>query len=117
MQDKDKKQKQDKRIVHEMIVINCKGNHKEAFHTAGGLCPACQELDDYATLRSDRCPRKEERIFCSTCPTHCYNQTKREEIRRVMRYAGPRIMRHHPIMGIKHLLAHVSHKRPEDKVD
>ena len=44
----------------------------------------------------------ETKTFCSRCPTHCYAAKQREAIRNVMRYSGPRMLLHHPVLTIKH---------------
>ena len=38
------------------------------------------------------------------CPTHCYAPKEREQIRRIMRWAGPRMFFYSPINAIRHLL-------------
>ncbi|MDR2525428.1 MAG: nitrous oxide-stimulated promoter family protein, partial [Oscillospiraceae bacterium] len=35
----------------------------------------------------------------------CYRADMREKIRAVMRYAGPRMLLHHPVMAIRHFIA------------
>jgi len=47
---------------------------------------------------------QERKPTCALCPIHCYKPAMREQIRDVMRYAGPRMLRHHPILSIRHLL-------------
>lgn len=81
-----------------MIRLYCRGNH-------GGkeLCRDCADLLAYARKRIERCPY-EEKPVCSRCRTHCYKPDLREEIRRVMRYAGPKMIYRHPIQTIFHLL-------------
>jgi aldehyde:ferredoxin oxidoreductase len=63
----------------------------------------CQDLLDYAFYRIDHCPYEDEKPTCAKCPIHCYRPTMREEIRQVMRYAGPRMLLHHPILTLQHL--------------
>ena len=46
----------------------------------------------------------EEKTFCSNCTVHCYRPEMRERIRTVMRYAGPRMLFHHPVMAIRHMI-------------
>ena len=41
---------------------------------------------------------------CANCLVHCYSADKREQIRVVMRWAGPRMLLLHPILGISHML-------------
>ena len=72
------KREREKRMVTEMIKLYCKKQH----HTKGGaLCPECDELNEYAKLRSDKCPFMETKTFCSNCKVHCYKPVMREKIR------------------------------------
>lgn len=96
----ESKREREKRTVSLMITIYCRGNHGQK----NGLCPQCQELVDYAKLRSDLCPFMETKTFCSNCKVHCYKSKMREKIRAVMRYAGPRMVFHHPVMAVRHLI-------------
>ena len=41
---------------------------------------------------------------CKKCPIHCYKPDMKEKMREAMRYAGPRMMWHHPIAAIRHLI-------------
>lgn len=65
--------------------------------------PECSELRDYAFQRTDRCPFMKEKTFCSNCRVHCYRQDMRDRIRAVMRYSGPRMIFHHPVLAVRHL--------------
>ena len=67
------------------------------------LCPQCQALLDYAHKRLDHCKFGEDKPSCTRCPVHCYKPALREQIRQVMRYSGPRMLLHDPIMAIRHL--------------
>ena len=67
------------------------------------LCPQCQALLDYAHKRLDHCKFGEDKPSCTRCPVHCYKPDMREQIRQVMRYSGPRMLLHDPIMAIRHL--------------
>ena len=93
------KREREKETVSLMISIYCRKNH-------GGkaLCPDCAALDAYARLRSDKCPFMETKTFCSNCKVHCYKPEMREKIRAVMRFSGPRMIFHHPIMAIRHVI-------------
>ena len=86
--------------VSQMIALYCKKQH----HTKQGLCPDCAALDAYARQRSDRCPFMETKTFCSNCKVHCYKPEMREKIRQVMRFSGPRMLFHHPIAAIRHVM-------------
>ena len=60
----DKKRADEKLLVSEMIALYCRKQHKTP---KGQLCPACQELQDYALARIDKCPFMETKTFCSAC--------------------------------------------------
>lgn len=94
------KREREKKVVQEMIHIYCRSVHKHR----GGLCPECQTLLDYAHHRSDVCPFMENKTFCSQCKVHCYSPQNREQIRRVMRFSGPRMLLHHPVLAVLHLI-------------
>ena len=97
----DQKRADEKMLVSEMIALYCRKQHKTP---KGQLCPACQELQDYALARIDKCPFMETKTFCSACKTHCYKPQMREAIRQVMRWSGPRMIFHHPVLAIRHLI-------------
>lgn len=96
----EQKREREKRMVAEMIALYCRKNH----HTGKGLCPECRSLLDYAQQRSEHCPFMENKTFCSNCRVHCYKPEMREKIRAVMRFSGPRMLFHHPLMAIRHLI-------------
>ena len=108
MKDTEQKREREKKIVSEMIALYCRGNHggKE-----GLLCLECQALLQYARERSDRCPFMEQKTFCSNCRIHCYKPDMREKIRAVMRWSGPRMIFHHPVMAIRHVIESKKEKR------
>ena len=90
----------ERKTVVAMIRLYCHDNH-------GGedeLCPECSELWDYALARLDRCPFRDNKPTCAKCPVHCYKPELRERIRAVMRYAGPRMLRRHPVLAVLHLV-------------
>lgn len=105
------KREREKRIVSQMILLYCRKKH-------GGktLCDECRKLEEYAKIRSDKCPFMETKTFCSNCRVHCYKTEMRDKIREVMRFSGPRMIFHHPITAIRHLIESKSEKkRLEDK--
>ena len=71
--------------------------------TVPPLCPQCQELLTYAHQRLDRCKFGNEKPSCTRCPVHCYKPAMRQQIRQVMRYSGPRMLLHNPVLAIRHL--------------
>lgn len=90
----------EKRTVEFMIGLYCRNKRHE---TDGCLCPECRSLLEYAFRRLDKCRYGEAKPACTRCPVHCYAPYRREHIRRVMRYAGPRMIWHHPIQAVGHL--------------
>ena len=94
------KREQEKRVVHLMIALYCRKKHGRRT-----LCPDCAALDQYAAMRSDKCPFMETKTFCSNCAVHCYRPDMREKIRLVMRFSGPRMIFYHPILAIRHVAA------------
>lgn len=98
--DIEKKREREKVMASEMIALYCRNKHGKRKM----LCPDCAALDSYARERSDRCPFMETKTFCSNCKVHCYKPEMREKIREVMRFSGPRMMFHHPVMVVRHVL-------------
>jgi superfamily II helicase len=89
----------EKVVVHKMIRLYCRSKH----HTASGLCDECLALDRYAMKRLDHCRFGEEKPTCGSCPIHCYKPDMRERIKKVMRFAGPRMLLFHPLDAFSHL--------------
>ena len=81
-----------------MVRCYCEGHHD----TKAALCPECQGLLDYAAVRLERCRFGVEKPVCVKCPVHCYQRARREEVKAVMRYAGPRMLWRHPILSLRH---------------
>ena len=96
-----------------MIEIYCHGRHDQAV----GLCTECEQLYSYAMQRIDKCPFKQNKPVCAKCTVHCYKPKMREEVRNVMRYAGPRMPLSHPIMTIMHYLDEMKHARKNKSID
>ena len=86
------KREREKTMVSDMIRVYCKGNHAAYDKKNKCLCKECQALDDYARMRSDKCPFMETKTFCSNCKVHCYKPEMRQRIKEVMRYSGPRML-------------------------
>ena len=102
------KREREKRMVSDMIALYCRKQHGTK---KGGLCPECEELAAYARQRSDRCPFMETKTFCSNCKVHCYRPDMRDRIRSLMRFSGPRMMFHHPIAALRHVVSTKAEKR------
>jgi len=86
--------------VTAMVRIYCRDQHKLSIDD----CESCDELHRYAQERLDRCPFGEGKTTCKNCPVHCYKPSMKEEVRQVMRYAGPRMILRHPILTIYHFI-------------
>lgn len=79
--------------------------------------PECLDLKQYVKFRLSKCPFQENKTFCSNCKIHCYKPEYREKIKKVMRYSGPRMLFHHPIIAIKHVAETIKEKRKANKAD
>ena len=101
------KRTREKLLVSQMIALYCRKKHR----VKGGLCPSCRELDESAKMRSDNCPFMETKTFCSNCKVHCYKPKMREKIREVMRFSGPRMVFHHPVTAVRHVIESKREKR------
>ncbi len=104
----ENRRKKEKDVLREMIAIYCHGVHKTK---KGDLCPECLALNDYAQMRTDKCPFMETKTFCSNCKVHCYKPEMRAKIKEVMKYAGPRMIFYHPVLAILHPLAMLKEKQ------
>lgn len=108
MKDSDNKISGEKRVIRKMIELYCVANHESK---KNHFCPECEKLVSYSFERIDACPFKDTKTFCTSCVVHCYTPEMRERIRSVMRYSGPRMIFHHPIIAIKHLRATLQDKQ------
>lgn len=106
------KREWEKKLVSQMIALYCRKKHG-----GNALCPDCAALDAYAGLRSDCCPFMETKTFCSNCRVHCYRPDMREKIREVMRFAGPRMIFHHPVTAIRHVIESKKEKRRLEEME
>ncbi len=88
------------RTIDAMIALYCRHLHG----ASGTLCVECRDLLDYARLRLERCRFGAEKPTCAKCPVHCYQRDRREQIKAVMRFAGPRMLCAHPILSLRHWL-------------
>jgi hypothetical protein len=86
-----------------MMHIWCEDRHGRDAGSLG-LCGECEDLLAYAGQRLLRCPYGEDKPACTRCPIHCYKRTQREQVRAVMRYAGPRMLWRHPLQALLHMV-------------
>jgi len=94
--------------VREMIGLFCRGNHG----AGDEFCEKCEALWQYARRRVERCPYRADKPTCADCATHCFHPGMREEMKAVMRYAGPRMAWRHPVLSILHFLDGRRKRRP-----
>ncbi|AAG57840.1 nitrous oxide-stimulated promoter family protein [Escherichia coli] len=94
-----------KRISREKLTI------KKMIDLYQAKCPQAsaepehyEALFVYAQKRLDKCVFGEEKPACKQCPVHCYQPAKREEMKQIMRWAGPRMLWRHPILTVRHLI-------------
>lgn len=103
----EEKRKAEMATVKKMLEIYCRAHHGNNL----SLCEECEALLNYARARVERCPHMETKTFCSACQTHCYAPKMREKIREAMRYSGPRMLLHAPVMALRHMFIEWREKR------
>jgi len=89
------------KTIEAMLRLYCRGQGHQNRHP---VCSECAELLAYATRRLERCIFGDAKPTCANCAVHCYSPSMREQVRVVMRWAGPRMLLRHPILGILHKL-------------
>jgi hypothetical protein len=88
----------DKATVEQMIRIYCHSKHG----SGESLCVACLDLKKYVFSRLEKCRFGSKKTTCNKCKVHCYSSQMREEIKKVMRFSGPRMLLKHPVAAIVH---------------
>ena len=111
MDPKSKRFEDEKKTMQVMLGLYCRDKHG----SAGGLCAECAGLLDYSMMRLEKCPFGETKPTCSKCHVHCYKPEMRERVKEVMRYSGPRLMKTHPMLAIKHVVHGIIHKPRKKK--
>ncbi len=87
-------------VVTRMIRHYCQAKHQNH----GNLCQECLTLRNYAEKRLKSCTFQEGKTTCGKCSIHCYSPAKRDNIREVMAYVGPRMILINPVMAIRHAI-------------
>lgn len=95
-------------IVQTMIKMYCRAHHDGN----GGLCVDCESLSEYARKRLISCMYGEIKPVCKECPVHCYSPQKREQMKLVMQWAGPRMIFRKPVFAISHLIDNLITPKP-----
>jgi hypothetical protein len=95
----------DGRLRREHATLVCMTRIYCAHHHggSGGLCPQCEGLMHYAEARLAKCPYGKDKPTCANCPIHCYKPEPREQVREIMRFAGPRMTFRHPLRSLTHI--------------
>ena len=88
------------RTLEAMVRCYCRAHHERQ----ASDCAECAALLEYAAVRLDRCHFGAEKPTCAKCPVHCYSPARREQVKVVMRYAGPRMLFLHPWLAMRHWL-------------
>jgi len=89
------------RTIAAMVRLYCRGHGHQG---RSPLCAECAALLEYATRRLERCVFGDAKPTCTNCLVHCYSADMREQVRVVMKWAGPRMVWRHPIRAFFHLL-------------
>lgn len=98
MMDRNKNIAIEKETLMLMIALYCRKKHDGS----DNICESCRDLRDYAFGKLDKCPWGEDKPTCKKCSIHCYSPDKREQVREVMRFSGPRMILNHPLHVLRH---------------
>lgn len=109
--EKDKVLNAEKETISLMLALYCHDKHEQIKE----LCEDCSQLEVYAHQRLEHCQFMPEKPVCARCPVHCYQPHYRQQIREVMRYAGPRMLTRAPGAAIRHLWLLVKPDSPRVK--
>lgn len=90
----------EKEAMQKMLSVYCKSKHKQQ----NGLCGGCMALLAEVHRRLDHCQFGDKKPACGSCKINCYRGEKFKEVAAIMRYSGPRMLFHHPILAIQHLI-------------
>lgn len=89
------------RTIEAMVRLYCRGHdHPQR----APLCADCAALMEYAARRLERCVFGDAKPTCTNCTVHCYSAERREQVRVIMKWAGPRMTLRHPVLAFFHLL-------------
>jgi hypothetical protein len=94
------KLRREKRTLIALTRIYCNAHHGKKF----GMCCECNELAMYAMGKIGRCSFGKNKPICNRCTVHCFHPDYREEMKKVMRYSGPRIIWRHPILALRYYI-------------
>jgi hypothetical protein len=89
------------KTIAAMVRLYCRGH---GHPRSAPLCAECAALFEYATRRLERCVFGDAKPTCANCLVHCYSAEMREQVRVVMKWAGPRMLWRHPLLSVFHVL-------------
>lgn len=89
----------EKQMIETMITLYCRKHHKNK-----QLCDQCLSLIKYSHKHLDNCRYGQDKHFCGQCPTPCYGQEQRAQIKEVMGFSGPRMILYNPKAVLKHII-------------
>jgi len=98
-------------IVQVMIKMYCQENHS----SEESLCTDCSALSAYAEKRILSCMYGEIKPVCKVCQVHCYSPQMREQMRLVMRWAGPRMIFRKPFFAVMHMIDNFTASKSKTK--
>ena len=96
---------EEKLTVSKMIALYCRKKHHQK-----ELCSYCKELRNYAMQRLDKCIFGNTKTVCAKCTVHCYKSDRRDQIREIMIYAGPKMLIYHPGLALLHIFRSLTSK-------
>ncbi len=96
----------ERHTIKVMIEMYCRRYH----HPKETLCNECRALINYAMQRIEKCPFRADKPACAKCSIHCYKAHMKEQVIRIMRYSGPRMMMYHPVLAMWHFIDQVIYK-------
>lgn len=102
MDSRSKRFQRESLTLRRMTQIYCTDQHAKRVVPGDTLCQECAELLRYADYRLEKCVFGDGKPQCVKCPVHCYNSAMRETARKIMVYAGPKMLLNHPILATLH---------------
>ena len=93
--------RREEKTIEVMTAMYCQSH--SATDGASPLCAQCAQFLKYARKRIEYCRYGVQKPACSECPNHCYIPEQKEMVRKIMHYAGPRIITSHPILALLHV--------------
>ena len=86
------------RTIEAMIRIYCRNHHRQ------DVCKECGTVLTYSFARIEKCIYGPEKPACNKCTVHCYSPTMKEKVKEIMRFSGPKMIYHHPVMALAHFI-------------